>query len=151
AFLLTLVELAAELLFPLFLGIMIDQAILPMRQDKILFWGIIMVVVTVVAFLSGIINSYYAAHVSTATAYNIRESLFSNIQPFFYLLLVRYQKAVVMTRFTNDVRQFQHTTFMLLWIMMKSPLMVICIVIMALIINPRISLICLITFSVLFI
>jgi len=30
---------------------MIDQAILPMRQDKILFWGIIMVVVTVVAFL----------------------------------------------------------------------------------------------------
>src|SRR5699024_11597397 len=79
AFLLTLVELAAELLFPLFLVIMFDQAILPMRQDKILFWGIIMVIVTVVAFLSGFINSYYSAYVSTETAYNIQDSLFMYI------------------------------------------------------------------------
>lgn len=149
AFLLTLVELAAELLFPLFLGIMIDQAILPMRQDKILFWGIIMVIVAVVAFLSGIINSYYAAHVSTATAYNIRESLFSHIQRFSYSQLNRFPTAMLMTRFTNDVRQIQQTTFMSLRIMMKSPLMVIGSVIMALIINPRISLIFLITVPVL--
>src|SRR5699024_3719733 len=133
AFLLTLVELAAELLFPLFLGIMIDQAILPMRQDKILFWVIIMVLVTVVAFLSEIINSYHAAHVSTATAYNIRQSLFSHIQRFSYPQLNRFPTAMLMTRFTNDVRQIQQTTFMSLRIMMKSPLMVIGSVIMALI------------------
>src|SRR5699024_12226173 len=112
AFLLTLVELAAELLFPLFLGIMIDQAILPMRQDKILFWGIIMVVVTVVAFLSGIINSYYAAHVSTATAYNIRESLFSHIHRFSYSQLIIFHTAMLITRYTIYVRQFQLSTFM---------------------------------------
>src|SRR5699024_7083839 len=138
AFLLTLVELAAELLFPLFLGIMIDQAILPMRQDKISFWGIIMFIVTVFAFLCVIINSYYANHVSTATAMNIRESLFSHIQRFSYSQLNRFPTSMLMTRFTNDVRQIQQTTFMSLRIMMKSPLMVIGSVIMALIINPRI-------------
>src|SRR5699024_12098892 len=45
--------------------------------------------------------------------------------------------------------QIQQTTFMSLRIMMKSPLMVIGSVIMALIINPRISLIFLITVPVL--
>lgn len=149
ALLLTLVELAAELLFPLFLGIMIDQAVLPEHNDKVMFWGIIMVVVTAVAFLSGIINSYYAAHVSTATAYNIREKLFSHIQRFSYAQLNKFPTAMLMTRFTNDVRQIQQTTFMSLRIMMKSPLMVIGSVIMAFIINPRISLIFLITIPVL--
>src|SRR5699024_2469612 len=145
ALLLTLVELAAELLFPLFLGIMVDQAILPMRRDKIMLWGMIMIIVTAVAFLSGIINSYYAAHVSTATAYNIRGKLFSHIQRFSYAQLNKFPTAMLLTRFTNDVRQIQQTTFMSLRIMMKSPLMVIGSVIMALIINPRISLIFLIT------
>src|SRR5699024_6744904 len=149
ALLLTLVELAAELLFPLFLGIMVDQAILPMRRDKIMLWGMIMIIVTAVAFLSGIINSYYAAHVSTATAYNIRGKLFSHIQRFSYAQLNKFPTAMLLTRFTNDVRQIQQTTFMSLRIMMKSPLMVIGSVIMALIINPRISLIFLITVPVL--
>src|SRR5699024_3652618 len=97
----------------------------------------------------GIINSYYAAHVSTATAYNIRESLFSHIQRFSYSQLNRFPTAMLMTRFTNDVRQIQQTTIMSLRIMMKSPLMVIDSVIMSLILNPRCHRIFLITVPVL--
>lgn len=151
AFLLTIVELAAELLFPLFLGLMIDQAILPAQTDKVIYWGIIMVIVSAIAFLSGIINSYYAAHVSTASAYNIRKKLFSHIQQFSYAKLNKFPTSMLMTRFTNDIRQIQQTTFMSLRIMLKSPLMVIGSVIMALVINPRISMIFLIIVPVLII
>lgn len=141
AYTLTLVELAAELSFPLFLGFMIDQGIIPQSTDNIIIWGGIMLAVTIISFIAGIINSYYAAHVSTASAYNIRETLFNHIQQFTFEQLNKFPTSMLITRFTNDIRQIQQTLFMALRIMAKAPLMVFGSVIMALIINPRIALI----------
>lgn len=141
AYTLTLVELAAELSFPLFLGFMIDQGIIPQNTDNIIMWGGIMLAVTIISFIAGIINSYYAAHVSTASAYNIRETLFNHIQQFTFEQLNKFPTSMLITRFTNDIRQIQQTLFMALRIMAKAPLMVFGSVIMALIINPRIALI----------
>lgn len=141
AYTLTLVELAAELSFPLFLGLMIDQGVIPQNTNNIMMWGGIMLAVTIISFIAGIINSYYAAHVSTASAYNIRETLFNHIQQFTFEQLNKFPTSMLITRFTNDIRQIQQTLFMALRIMAKAPLMVFGSVIMALVINPRIALI----------
>ena len=90
AYTLTLVELAAELSFPLFLGLMIDQGVIPQNTNNIMMWGGIMLAVTIISFIAGIINSYYAAHVSTASAYNIRETLFNHIQQFTFEQLNKF-------------------------------------------------------------
>ena len=149
AYSLTLIELTAELLFPLFLGLMIDQGIQPANMDSIIMWGGIMMVITCIAFIAGIINSYYSAHISTASAYNIRERLFEHIQHFSFAQLNKFPTSMLITRFTNDIRQIQQTIFMALRIMLKSPLMVIGSVIMSFIVNPRISIVFLIIVPVL--
>ncbi|MFD2130067.1 ABC transporter ATP-binding protein [Pseudogracilibacillus auburnensis] len=145
AYSLTLLELAADLLFPLFLGLMINDGILHQNSENIVFWGSIMLVLTVITFVGGIINSYYSSHVSASSAYDIREKLFDQIQRFTFEHLSNYPTSTLVTRFTNDVRQIQNTIFMGLRIMVRAPLMVIGSIVMALIVNIKISLIFLLT------
>src|SRR5699024_6434803 len=95
AYSLTAVELAAELLFPFFLGIVINKGITPQDTSQIYFWGSIMLGTSVIAFLAGIVNSYFASHISTSTGYDIREKLFSTIQKFSFDVLSLYPTSMI--------------------------------------------------------
>lgn len=141
AFGLTFLELAAELLFPLFLGIVINQGVLAESTESIIFWGSIMIGITLLTFVTGLINSYYSAHVSSAYAFDVREELFNKIQNFTFDLLSKFPTSLLVTNFTNDVRQVQNVIFMGLRIMTKAPLMVLGGVIMSFIVNARLALI----------
>lgn len=145
AYTLTLIELLAELLFPLLLAFVINEGILPKKTDIITTWGIVMFLITMLTFTAGIINSYYASHVSSQFAYHIRKDLFAKIQSFSYRQIAQYPTSTVVTRFTNDIRQIQQTVFMALRIMVRAPLMVIGSMIMAFYVNFSISFIFLIT------
>ncbi|SHG30286.1 ABC transporter ATP-binding protein [Ornithinibacillus halophilus] len=145
AFSLMLVELGVELLLPFFLGKMIDQGVMNQDLNNIIMWGSIMIGLALFSFVSGIINSFFASHVSWGFAHDMRERLFRKVQAFSFANLNKYPTSGLMTRFTNDVRQIQNTIFMALRIMVKAPLLVAGGVIMAFIVNPRLALIFLIT------
>lgn len=151
AYIFTFIELIAELLFPFFLGIMINEGIMVQQSDKIVMWGIIMIIITALSFSAGLGNSYFSSHVSNSTSYDMREKLFSTIQKFSYNVLSLYPTSMILTRFTNDIRQIQNTIFMSLRIMVKAPLLVIGSIIMALIVNVKISLIFIFTVPILII
>jgi len=145
AYTLTFFELIVELLLPFFLGRMINVGVKGEDLDYIIYWGSIMVGMSIAAFIAGIINSYFASHVSVSFAYDLREKLFEKIQSFSFKHLQRFPTSSIVTRFTNDVRQVQQTLFMALRVMVRAPLMVIGGVIMAFIVNARLALIFLIT------
>ncbi|MFD2629669.1 ABC transporter ATP-binding protein [Oceanobacillus kapialis] len=145
AFLLMLVELAAELLLPLLLGKMINEGVVNQDIDNIVMWGSIMIGLSLIGFASGIINSFYSSHVSWGFAHDIRERLFSKIQEFSFANLNKYPTSGLVTRFTNDVRQVQNTVFMILRIISKAPLIVIGGVTLAFIVDAKLSLIFLVT------
>lgn len=145
AYSLTLVELVTELLLPFFLGLMINEGVTNKDIDNIIMWGSIMIGLSLLSFVCGIINSFYASHTSTAFAYDIRKKLFDKIQTFSFMNLNKYPTSALVTRFTNDVRQVQNTVFMGLRVMIRAPLMVIGGVMMAFIINVKIASIFLIT------
>ncbi len=149
AYALTFVELVADLLFPLFLGIIINTGIMEQNEEAIISWGTLMLIITAITFASGIANSFYASHISVRFAYQLREELFAHIQTFTYAQLAKFPSSAIVTRFTNDVRQVQNTIFMALRIMARAPFMVIGSVIMALIVNVKIASIFLITVPVL--
>ena len=140
-----LIELAIELLLPLFLGLMIDQGVLNQDIGNIVMWGSIMIGLAFLALIAGIFNSFYSSHVSFAFGYDIRQKLFSRIQYFSFKSLSNYPTSGLVTRFTNDIRQIQNMVFMGLRIMAKAPLTVIGGVIMAFIVNVRLALIFLVT------
>src|SRR5690625_1790010 len=144
AYSLTFIELITDLLFPIFLGIIINEGILTNNPENLIMWGSIMLGITIFTFVAGIINSYFSSHVSISFAYDIREKLFKKIQNFTFEKLTLYPTSTLVTRFTNDVRQIQDTIFISLRIMVRASLLVIGSVIMALIVNVKISLIFLI-------
>ncbi|UJL48219.1 ABC transporter ATP-binding protein [Virgibacillus sp. NKC19-16] len=145
AYTLMLVELAVELLLPLFLGLMINQGVMNQDLNNILMWGAIMIGLAFIALIAGIFNSFYSAHVSFAFGYDIRQKLFEKIQDFSFRNLNQYPTSALVTRFTNDVRQIQNTLFMALRIMAKAPLLVLGGVVMAFIVNAKLAVVFLVT------
>lgn len=139
AFSFMLMELAVELLLPLFLGLMIDQGVMQNDMNQIIFWGSIMIGLSLFAFLIGILNSFYSSHVSMSFAYDLRQSLFEKVQRFSFENLSKFPSSALVTRFTNDIRQIQTTVFMILRIMAKAPLLVLGGIVMSFIVNPRLA------------
>ncbi|OIU70521.1 ABC transporter ATP-binding protein [Rossellomorea aquimaris] len=149
AWTLMLIELAVELLNPLFMAKIIDQGILKEDMDVVLLWGGIMVGMSFLSFLSGVTNSFFAAHTSQGFGYDVRESLYKKIQSFSFASFNRLPASSLITRLTNDVRQLQNTIFMSLRIMLRAPLLVVGSAIMALIVNVKLAIILLIVIPVL--
>lgn len=140
-----LVELAVELLLPLFLGLMINQGVINQDLNNIVMWGSIMIGLAFLSLIAGITNSFFSSHVSIGFGYDIRQKLFEKIQAFSFANLNQYPTSGLVTRFTNDIRQIQNTIFMALRIMAKAPLIVIGGVLMAFIVNAKLATIFLIT------
>lgn len=145
AYALTFIELAVELVLPFFLGKMINAGVVNQDMNNIIMWGSIMIGLAFVSFIAGILNSFYASHITYAFGYDLREKLFEKIQDFSFKNLNKFPVSGLVTRFTNDVRQIQNTIFMGLRIMAKAPLLVLGGVIMAFIVNAKLALIFLIT------
>lgn len=145
AYTLTFIELTIELLLPFFLGLMINEGIVNKNLSNIVMWGSIMVGLAFLSFISGILNSFYSSHTSNRFAYDIREKLFAKVQAFSFKNLDEYPTSALITRFTNDVKQVRDTIFMGLRIMTRAPLMIIGGVMMAFIVNFKLSMIFLIT------
>lgn len=76
-----LIELAVELIQPLLIGKIIDEGILKQDLGTVWLWGGVMIGLTAVSFASGILNSFYSAHISQSYAYDTRKGLFQKFNP----------------------------------------------------------------------
>ncbi len=136
-----LTELVVELIHPLLMAKVIDEGIMQNDLSMVIKWGVIMIGMSLLAFASGILNSFYASHVSQSYGYDVRKGLFSRIQSFSFSNLSHFPTSSLITRMTNDVTQTQNTVFMSLRIMLRAPLLVVGGVIMAFVVNAKLALI----------
>ena len=136
---LMLIELAVELIHPLLMAKIIDDGILKEDLSVVMWWGGVMVGLSLLAFASGMINSFYAAHVSQSFGFDIRKQIFIKVQTFSFENLSRFPAASLITRMTNDITQLQNTLFMGLRIMLRAPLVVIGAVVMSFIVNAELA------------
>src|SRR4051794_36264575 len=102
ALFLMLTELAVELLQPLLMAKIIDEGILAEDLSVVLFWGGIMVGMSILSFIAGVTNSFFSAHVSQSYGYDIRKKLYETIQGFSFTILNQFRTASLITRLTND-------------------------------------------------
>jgi ATP-binding cassette subfamily B multidrug efflux pump len=141
ALILMLVELVVELWHPLLMAKIIDDGITPRDSGVVLRYGGLMAGIAILGFASGIVNSFYASHVSQGVGFDVRKALFEKVQAFSFANFNRFQTSTLITRLTNDVTQLQNVVFMGLRIMMRAPLMMIGGLILALTINVRLAVI----------
>lgn len=137
----TLVELGVELFQPFLMAKIIDDGIMAGDLSVVMTWGGVMIGMSLIAFASGLLNSFYAAHASQSTGYDLRSALFNKVQSFSFANFSQFPTSSLITRMTNDVTLLQNAMFMGLRIMLRAPLLVIGSVIMALIVNVKLALI----------
>ncbi|WP_192469881.1 ABC transporter ATP-binding protein [Mesobacillus jeotgali] len=135
-----LVELAVELVQPLLMAKIIDEGIVARDLDTVIKLGAIMLGISFLAFASGITNSFIAAHAGQSFGYDLREKLFAKVQAFSFTNFSNFPSSSLITRITNDVTQLQNTFFMSLRIALRAPLLVIGGIIMAMLVNVKLSL-----------
>ncbi|MDF2038000.1 ABC transporter ATP-binding protein [Cytobacillus oceanisediminis] len=138
---LMLTELAVELIQPLLMAKIIDQGILQNNLQEVVKWGGIMLAASFAAFAAGVINSFYAAHVSQSFGFDVRKSLYDKVQSFSFANFNLFPTSSLITRMTNDITQLQNTVFMSLRIMMRAPLLIIGGLIMAFVVDVKLALI----------
>ncbi|MEK3723621.1 ABC transporter ATP-binding protein [Paenibacillus sp. FSL H8-0034] len=141
ALLLMLVELMVELFHPLLMSKVIDNGIVHQDLSVVLFWGGVMIVISLLGFVGGIVNSFFAAHVSQNFGFEIRKSLFTKVQSIPFAQFNQFQTSSLITRITSDVTQLQNTVFMGLRIMMRAPLFMIFGMVMAMMVHFKVALI----------
>ncbi|MDN7244853.1 ABC transporter ATP-binding protein [Planococcus shenhongbingii] len=134
-----LLELTVELMQPLVIAKIIDDGIIAGNRDQIIQYGIILIALSAVAFGAGIINSYYAAHVSQSFSFDLRKALYGRIQSFSIATFNKFPASGLITRLTSDITMVQQVLFMGLRIMLRAPLLVIGSMIMALVVNAKLA------------
>ncbi|MEI1420556.1 ABC transporter ATP-binding protein/permease [Bacillus cabrialesii] len=149
ALILMLTELAVELMQPLLIAKIIDDGILKQDLRHVWTWGAVMVGLTVLSFAAGMLNSFYAAHVSQSFSYDTRKGLFQKIQSFSYSTFGQFSSSSYITRLTNDVTQVQNMIFMSLRFMLRAPLMIAGGIALSLAVNVKLGFFLLVTIPIL--
>ncbi len=141
ALIFTLLELVVELVQPLFMAKIIDEGILVKDLGVVMKWGGVMLLFSAIAFMAGIINSFYSAHVGQNFGFDVRSKLFAKVQSFSFANFNLFPTSSLITRMTNDITQIQNTVFMSLRIALRAPLLIIGGLVMAFIVNVKMALI----------
>lgn len=94
-----------------------------MQSNYILKTGVVMIGVSIVAVISSILVSFFAARTSTSVARDMRSAIFTKVESFSSAEFGDFSTASLITRTTNDVAQVQMVSFMLIRMAFQAPLM----------------------------
>ena len=98
-----------------------------------------MVGIAVVGMLGGAGCTVFAVQAAMSVGADVRDALFEKIQSFSFGNLDQLGTGELITRVTNDVTQIQDVVLILLRIMVRSPLLVVGSLIMAILTSPQLS------------
>lgn len=149
ALFLMLLEVVLELLQPLVIASIIDDGIVAGDQDTIIRLGLVLMGLSLVAFVSGVANSYFASHVSHSFSFDVRQEVYKRVQGFSLAMFNKFPASGLITRLTSDVQLIQQVLYMSLRIMLRAPLLVIGSMIMAFVVNAQLAIYLIIVFPVL--
>ena len=137
----TLLEVLMEILIPFVTASLIDQGIQAGNMERIIHYGLIMLLMAFASLLFGILGGVFASDASSGFAANLRDSMYANIQNFSFSNIDKYSTAGLVTRMTTDVTNLQNAFMMIIRIAVRAPLMMIIALVMCVVISPKISLI----------
>lgn len=120
---LTFGQVIADLLLPNYMADIVDQGIALGDTSVILNRGGIMLLVALVGICCSVSAGYFASRTALRVARNLRKALFNHVTRFSLDEFDQLGTSSLITRTTNDVQQIQQTTFMVLRMMMRAPIM----------------------------
>ena len=128
---LTFAQAIADLSLPNYMAHIVNEGIAKQNIPFILRMGGIMLIIALLGISCAIGAGYLASRTALGIGKNLRHAIFSKAIYFSLHEFDQIGTSSLITRTTNDVMQIQNTTFMMLRILLRSPLMCIGAIIMA--------------------
>lgn len=141
AILLMAVEVFGDLSQPTLMSTIVDKGVSAGNLGTVLQTGIIMLLVSAVGMLGGMGCTYFASKASLAASTDLRSDLFRKVQSFSFDEMDDFNAGSLVTRLTNDVVQVQNLTLSMMRILVRAPLLFIGGIVMAIAINPGLSMV----------
>lgn len=132
-------EVVMEVIIPFVMALLIDEGVEKGNMNKILLYGIIMIVLAMISLFVGMMAGKYAASASSGFACNLREAMYRNIQRFSFSNIDKFSTAGLVTRMTTDVTNVQNAYQMIIRIAVRAPLMLISSMAMCFVVNADMS------------
>lgn len=107
------------------------------RKDIILKIGTILIVMALIAILSGIINTFISSRVAQGVGAQIRADAFAKVQSFGVPDIERFSTNGISVRLTNDVVQIQNLIMMSIQSLIRIPLLLVFSFVMAISLVPQ--------------
>ncbi len=134
-----ILEVIMEMIVPFLMASIIDNGVNAGDMGHIYKTGAIMIVAAAFGLLFGLGGARTASKASTGFARNLREAMFNNVQTFSFASIDKFSTAGLITRLTTDVTFVQMAYQMSLRMFVRSPISLICAMIMAFTINARLA------------
>ena len=136
-----LIEAVFELVIPMVLALLIDQGVKQNDVKAVVLYGILILGIATIGACSAYVCQYFASLASQGFGSNMRNALFRKVGTFSYADLDRFGTSSLVNRITNDVNQLQVAVAMFIRLVIRVPFLVIGGLIMAMIIDLKMSLI----------
>ncbi|PXV96129.1 ATP-binding cassette subfamily B protein [Lachnotalea glycerini] len=134
-----LLEAIFELIVPLVMASIIDVGIKHNDIDYIIKMGGLMVLLGFMGLIFALICQYNASIASQGVGTILRNDLFKHIQSLTFPELDQIGTNSLITRITNDVNQIQLAVAMLIRLVIRAPFLVIGSIIMAMVLDLKLS------------
>lgn len=143
-----ILEVFMEILIPFLMATLIDH-IENGNMDYIVRIGIVLIICAALALLFGGLAGKYAATASAGFAKNLRFDMFKRVQDFSFANIDHFSTGGIVTRLTTDVTNLQNAYQMIIRIAVRCPFTMICALVMAFVVNAKLSLVYLIIIPIL--
>lgn len=132
-------EVILEVFIPLLMGELIDKGINKNDMNYILKMGPLLIVLCALSLTAGVLAGTNASKASAGFAKNLRHDMYHKVQNFSFANIDKFSTSSLVTRLTTDVTNLQNSYQMIIRIAVRSPVMLVTSLVMALKINARIS------------
>lgn len=145
-----IVEVVGEIFMPFFMAQIINNySAGNLTVGSSLGYMTGMVLTALCMMLGGVGGSYFGAKASVNFAADIRNDVYKKVQAFSFANIDRFSTGSLVTRLTNDVTQLQNFVNMVLRMALRAPGMMIGALVMSIALEPRLSMIFLVSIPVL--
>lgn len=135
-----IVEVVGEVLMPKFLAMIIGGS-----AEKGIAYTVgvtaLMILTALLMMAGGVGGAYFGAKASVGFASDVRNDVYKKVQTFSFSNIDKFSTGSLVTRLTNDVTQMQNFINMLLRMCLRAPGMLIGALIMAISLQPKLSLV----------
>lgn len=137
--LLMMLEVAMDLMQPRMIQRIVDDGIARPDLNLVIQTGLLMLGLALIGAIGGIGCGICAETAAVGLGTDLREALFRKVQTFSFGNLDDLDTGQLVTRLTNDVTQVQEAAVMMMRILVRSPLLLVGSLIMAMITSPQLA------------